>query len=263
MTVPFLCPGHSNWKWMFTWIAWGVTHGEDQRGQHLLSLCWASLHLMAPLQPCCWSGAESSRKRKAPKRGKAGCSLWEGCQGTLLCLSSVAVWDLFSCQCLCLSSHAASPRGRNIHRRWTLFIILILWEGSAVQVLWGSDWGTKNKELACHSAWERNEKKKKKRRREFKCVGEWWWLKFQLAWEIGSHISISTPAFVEVLQLTFMLNEANGNKTGSLACLCPNIWGGTVWKVLLTEDRSFPLPPGMFVLLPQYVVVKAFLSVTF
>lgn len=113
------------------------------------------------------------------------------------------------------------------------------------------------------TALERGMKKKKKRRREFKCVGEWWWLKFQLAWEIGSHISISTQAFVEVLQLTFMLNEANGNKTGSLACLCPNIWGGTVWKVLLTEDRSFPLPPGMFVLLPQYVVAEAVLSVAF
>lgn len=54
--------------------------------------------------------------------------------------------------------------GGNIHRsrRWTLFIILILWEGLAVQVLWGSNWSPKNKELACHGAWERNEKKKKK-----------------------------------------------------------------------------------------------------
>lgn len=169
------------------------TSGEDQRGQHLLLLCWASLHLRAPLLPCFWSGGGSSRKRKTPGHGKAGCSIWEGCQGTLLCSSSEAAWDLFSCQCLCLSSRVASPgggRGGNIHRsrRWTLFIILILWEGLAVQVLWGSNWSPKNKELACHGAWERNKKKKKKKwwRREFKCVGEWRWLKFQPAWEIAS-----------------------------------------------------------------------------
>lgn len=94
-------------------------------------------------------------------------------------------WDLFSCQCLWLSSHAASLGGGNScteandeHYSLSWFC----WEGSAVQELWGSNWSTKNKEQTCYSAWERNEKING--RREFRCVGECWWLKFQPAWEI-------------------------------------------------------------------------------
>lgn len=124
---------------------------------------------------------------KPPKHGKAGCSVWEGCQGTLLSLSSVMAWDLFSCQCLCLSSHAASLGRGNSHTEANdehYSLSWFCWEGSAVQELWGSNWSTKNKELTCYGAWERN--KKINGRREFRCVGECWWLKFQPAWEIVS-----------------------------------------------------------------------------
>lgn len=165
LTFPLLCVGHRIWNWLLMWVVWGVTLlGTTKEGS--IPFCCVGhpctsglLHsLSSQVGPgLLWPVAG----RKTPKHGKAGCSVWEGGQSTLLVPVLCDSMGFVQLSVLVPLQSCCKPgQGKQIYwsKRWRLFIILILWEGSAVQVLWGSNWSTKNKELTCHGAWERNEK---------------------------------------------------------------------------------------------------------
>lgn len=161
--------------------------------------------------------------------GKAGCSVLSRLPGLaaavpILC-DSVGFVQLSVL--VPLQSCCKLGRGKQIRwsRRWTLFITLILWEGSAVQVLWGSNWSAKNKELTCHGARERNEKLNGENGVQMcgrmavaeisACLRNW----------LSSCITVSGRDFVEALHLTFSLDEVDKSTRGSFLCPCTSSVG--------------------------------------
>lgn len=121
LTLPLLCLGHCIWKWLFMWVVWRVILlGRTKEGS--IPFCCAG-------QP--WTSG----------------LLWcHGiCSAVSACASPVRLqtWE------------GGNRRTTANDERYALSSFC--WEGSAVQVLWGSNWSAKHKELTCHGTRERNE----------------------------------------------------------------------------------------------------------